>query len=112
MSKICPCCQQAIKEHGTRTLSQNSACHLYFQLLADALNESGHDMRKTLKPELELPWSSETVKEFLWRPIQKAMLNKESTTELSRTEVSEVYEVLARHLSQKLGVNVEFPSYR
>ena len=57
-----------------------------------------------------IPWSSESVKTFLWKPIQDAMFNKDSTTELDRKEVSEVYEVLNRHLGEKFGVTVGFPS--
>ena len=70
-----------------RTIQQNKALHVLFQLLADELNNAGLDMRKTLKPEVEIPWTPRNVKEFLWRPIQKAQLNKASTTELTTSEI-------------------------
>lgn len=60
--------------------------------------------------EVDIPWSAETVKDLLWRPIQIAMFNKESTTELDTHEVSEVHAVLNRHLSEKFGISVPFPS--
>ena len=94
---------------GARTAKQNSAMHKYFSMLADDLNAAGLDMRKTLKPSVEIPWSQETVKEHLWRPIQSAVMGDESTTKLNRRQVSEVYEVLARHLSEKHGVTTAFP---
>jgi len=79
-------------------------------MVAESLNDAGYDMKKTLKPEVEIPWSGNTVKEFLWRPIQDAMIQQESTTALTTDQVSAVYSVLSRHLSAKLGVNVSFPS--
>lgn len=93
-----------------RTITQNRAMHKYFEMLADALNSAGLDMRKTLKPEIEIPWNKEMVKEHLWRPIQDAMYSKESTTELDTKEPSEVYAVLDRHLGEKFGIHVEWPS--
>ncbi len=94
---------------GIRTTTQNSAMHRYFRLLADALNDAGYDMKKVLKPEVEIPWSVSSVKEFLWRPIQEIITGKESTTKLDRKEVSEVYEPLNRHIASKFGVVVPFP---
>jgi hypothetical protein len=93
-----------------RTLTQNRALHLWLGMLADQLNASGMDMRKTLRHDVELPWSVETCKEFLWRPIQEAVLRKESTTEANRIEYSQVFEVLAHHMAIRLGVTVpEWP---
>lgn len=94
-----------------RTEQQNKAIHLWCQLLADALNDAGYDIQHVLtQKQVSIPWSGETVKELLWREIQRAMFDKESTTALSISEVSEVYEVLDRHISEKFGVHVEFPS--
>lgn len=98
-----------IKEKS-RTIKQNSALHLMFTQLAQELNDAGFDMRKTLKPEIEITWNSFMVKEYLWRPIQKAILGKQSTTELTTKEIDEVFNVLTRHLGQKLGIELVFPS--
>lgn len=95
-----------------RTLTQNAAMHLYFQMLADSLNDAGLDMKKVLKPEVDIPWTKDSIKNYLWRPIQKAMTKKESTTELDTVNPSEIYKVLDRHLSEKFGVSVEWPSLR
>ena len=92
-----------------RTLLQNASLHLYFTKLAKALNDAGLDMKKTLKPETDIPWSDYLVKEFLWKGIQKAMTGKESTCDLETDEVSKIYETLSRHLSTKLGVSLPFP---
>lgn len=93
----------------TRTTTQNRALHLYCRMLAEALNSAGLDQRQTLKPGIEMPWNEAAVKEFLWRPVQVAVLNKESTTEPDSSEYAAVYDVLNRHLIERLGVSVEWP---
>lgn len=87
-----------------RTLTQNAAMHLFFGWLADALNDAGYDMRRTLRNDIEIPWTPAAVKEHLWRPIQIAMTDKRSTTEITTVEPTEIHAVLSRHLGQKLGI--------
>lgn len=67
-------------------------------------------MRKTLKPEIEIPWTKESVCDFLFRPIMNSMYQKESTTELTTKEMVKVADTLAGHLSEKLGITVDWPS--
>lgn len=98
------------KQTKQRTTQQNRALHLYFTLLAEALNDAGLDQRKTLKPSVEIPWDAKAIKEQIWRPIQKAQLKKESTTELTTAEITKVWETINRHLSEKFGVTEMFPS--
>ena len=93
-----------------RTVIQNRALHLYFELLAIELNNAGLDMKKVLKPSIDISWTKENVKEYLWRPIQEALKLKKSTTELTSKEVNEVYEILNRHISEKFGIHQFFPS--
>ena len=100
-----------LKAQQTRTIPQNASLHLWFSELAEMLNQAGLDMRVVLKPEIAIPWSAKSVKEMLWRPVQKVQLGKESTTALTTQEIDKVYEVLARHLGEKFGVQPsEFPS--
>ena len=94
---------------NTRTPRQNSALHVYFQLLATELNQAGLSMMKVLKPSAEIPWTPQSVKEYLWKPIQNAQLQKQSTTKLDTKEVSAVYDTLNRHLGETTGVHVPFP---
>lgn len=93
-----------------RTSQQNRALHLLFTHLAEELNDAGFDMRKTLKPGVEIPWSGKTIKEYLWRPIMKAQLGKESTTEMTTKDIDRVFETINRHLGEKFGLHVDFPS--
>lgn len=98
-------------ERSKRTFLQNKAIHKYCALLAEAFNNAGLDMLAVLKvKKVSVSWTMISVKETLWKPIQMAIFNKESTTQLETHEVSQVYEQLARHLSENLNVNQSFPS--
>ena len=98
------------KKYPQRTNQQNKALHVLFALLANTLNEAGLDMRQTLKPEIEIPWSGPSVKEFLWRPIQTTQLQKKSTTELTTVEIDQVFDTINKHLGERFGLHVPFPS--
>ena len=93
-----------------RTSLQNRSLHLFFTLLATELNDAGYDMKKVLKPSIDISWTKENVKEYIWKPVQEAMNLKKSTTELTTKELQEVWEVINRHLGEKFGVHVSFPS--
>lgn len=96
-------------ERRQRTGKQNNSLHKYFELLADELNEKGLDMRKVLKPEIDIPWNKDTIKKYIWSKIQKIMFNTESTTKLKTNEVSQVYDVIHRSMVDKHDVFVMFP---
>ena len=97
-------------EKSKRTLQQNKALHKLFTQMSDTFNTLGLDMRVVLKPEIKILWTPEAVKRELFKPVMKAMYGKESTTELTTSEVSKVYEQLAKLIGEKLGVEIEFPS--
>lgn len=99
-----------IKEYPRRTQRQNRAMHVLFNLYAGKLNEAGLDMRKTLKETVDIPWTGESVKEWIWKPIQKAMLNKDSTTDLTTVEIDEVFDTINRYMGDKHGLSIQFPS--
>lgn len=93
-----------------RTQRQNRALHLLFGILADQLNEAGLDMKKTLRKDVEIPWTASNIKEFLWRPVMTAQLGKKSTTEMTTKDIDRVFETLTRHLGQKFSIELDFPS--
>jgi len=97
------------KETNRRTIRQNNAMHLYFEMVADTCQENGIDARMFFKPEVDIPMDAAMVKRA-WKITQDGMLKKQSTTELTTTEVNKVYETFDRFLSQKLKIHVEFPS--
>ncbi len=93
-----------------RSSQQNRALHKYFDMLADALNSAGYDMRNTMRHDIELPWSAGMIKELMWRPVQLAMFQTESTAKMRRADYTKVYEVLNRHTASKLGISIPWPS--
>lgn len=96
----------------SRSSRQNNSLHLYCKKLADELNGKGYYMQVVLKPTYELRWDTKSVKEHLWKPIQRAMYKIDSTTELSTADVSKVHEQLMMALQEKLTELdfVDFPS--
>ena len=107
----------AQKKHITFTLTnekrasikQFNALHVWCERMADALNESGNDMRKTLKDTVAIPWTMLTVKSQIWKHIQLIVCGKESTKEPSPSEYAEIYEILNRHFSEKYGIHIAWP---
>ena len=92
-----------------RTVRQNNAMWLWLDQLSEALNDAGYDMKRTLKPHIDIPWNKERAKEHLWDPIQEIMTKKDSSRRISKQEVNEIQEVVARYLAQNTGVSVPFP---
>ncbi len=93
-----------------RTLTQNAAMHVYFELLAEALNDAGLDVKATLEPGIDVSWTKESVKACLWKPIQKVMTGKLSTTEMNTCDPSDIYLELNKFLGQEHGIYVSWPS--
>jgi hypothetical protein len=100
------------EQEKIRTDQQRKAIEVFCRTLADTLNAAGLDQRKVLaamKEGVEIPWGQESVKDTIWRNIQIALVNKQSTTELETIEVSRVYDVVNRFTSERFGVSVPFP---
>ena len=101
------------RETGIRTGTQNNAMHKGFEIVATTLNAGGLDMRKVLKPEIEIEWTTESVKKYLFKPVMKIMTGKTSTTALGKTdgEIEKIWDTVMRFLGEKHHVDyVPFPS--
>ena len=95
-----------------RTDRQNRALHLYFRMIADELNAGGLNVQLVLKQKMDIDWTPELVKEALWRPAQKVIVQKASTRLLKKAEeIDKIYEHLNRHLGEKFGIYVPFPHF-
>ena len=93
-----------------RTEQQNKSLHLYFEMLASELNQSGWSIQKLLKHTVEINWTKDLIKELLWRPIQKMLVQKESTTKLDKTqEIDLIYDHINRYVGEICGIHVEWP---
>lgn len=92
-----------------RTPKQQASLQIYCREVARQLNEAGLSMQAVLAEGTEIPWTEESVKNQIWRKVQKALTNKESTTEPSTAEYPQIYDVVNNHLSTKFGIGVEWP---
>ena len=95
--------------NAIRTTLQNKCLHKGLRSIADELNASGQDMRKVLKEGVEIPWTMESVKEFMFNPIAEVMFDGRTSSDLSTTEIQQVWDVLNRHTGEKCGVTVAWP---
>ena len=96
------------KSGKTRTLTQNASLHKFCSMLAQAMNEAGFDFRVFIKEGYPVPFTEELVKEYIWKPIQKAVTGHESTTKPEPKQYSEVYDVLNVKLADH-GLYVPWP---
>ena len=100
---------------NVRTHKQNAALHVYCRLLAEALNDAGYDFNALLEGlgrSVPIPWTDKLVKEYLWRPVQKALTGKDSTTEVKTADPGDIFNSLSRKISEVTGVYVDFPNNR
>ena len=94
------------------TRTQQKSLHLWFSLVAKELNESGITLKMILKEKLDMDMNGEMVKEVLWRPLQKVLVKKQSTTELLKVgEIDLIYEHLNRFLAEHFKIHVPFPNW-
>ncbi len=94
-----------------RTAKENSCIHMYFNLCAQELNELGHTFTfEGLKgSNIDLPWTGELFKNTVWRSLQIALTDKESTTECTNADIKLIYEALTKWFNEK-GVYIPYPS--
>lgn len=94
-----------------RTQQQNRALHKLFNDISAYCVETGLDQR-TIVNALDgysCPTSPQFVKET-WRAMQIAITGKKSTTELTRKEIDQVYDVFNKFWSELTGKHFAFPS--
>lgn len=98
------------KYRNSITQKQMRALHLMFKQLSDSLNEAGADMKAVIRQDVDIQWTPENVKEYLWRPLMKANINKKSTTQLKTNEIDKIFDTLCKVIGERTGVEVKFPS--
>lgn len=90
-----------------RTDQQNKAMHHYFFEVSCELNNAGIGMRKFLE-NFEIDVTPQSVKD-VFRAIGKAKYGKESTADLTTTELQGCWEEFNRALGDK-AISIPFPS--
>lgn len=98
---------------GQRTTPQNNALHGLLRRLAAGLNDAGiegpsHPWRE----DFRLDWSPELCKSMLFHPVMVAMTGKESSSQLTKQELSGAVEQLLRRVTEVTGVYVDGLDYR
>ena len=110
MNKTCASCP--LNKKKNRTTAQNRALHLYFTFISDELNNLGLDFEYqvfNMDKDLSIPYTPKIVKDFVWRPIQVALFDKESTTKLNSKEINTIIDVITKFFGER-GVYLEFPN--
>lgn len=92
----------------TRTQKQNRALHVWCRHLAETLREKDIDTKTFFKSGFEVPFTPEIVKDNIWKPVQRAVTDKEKSSKLSRSEVSGIFDIINKLLSDK-GIHVPWP---
>jgi len=94
-----------------RSSQENRALHVLFQNIAYELNRLGLEFtfRGIKGMEIETTYTPEIVKQFLWKPLQDALLKKSSTTQLTHNDIGLIFEILGKHFAER-GVVIDFPS--
>ena len=91
-----------------RTSRQNAGMHAYCDEVARRMAAAGLDMKTVIKDGVPITPTKEIVKEYMWRSIQRALFNVESTEDLETDQVNKVYEVMSHLLAEKYGISVPF----
>ena len=94
-----------------RTVTQNSALHLYFTFVAYELNNLGLEFhyQGLTTQGLTSRYTDNIVKEFVWKPIQMALFDIKSTTKLDTKQINEIIDVITKYFGDK-GISINFPS--
>ncbi len=95
-----------------RTNQQSRALHLLFNQVSAHCVQAGID-QKTIVDALEgysVPTTPQAIKE-IWRTIQISVTGKESTKDLERKEMDQVYDVFNKFISEVTHEYFSFPSF-
>lgn len=94
-----------------RTNQQRKAIEVYCKLLAEALDREGVTLQNVTAriKKAEIRPTQENIKEVVFKPMCQALLNKQSTTELTTAEVDRVYEMVNAFVGREWGLHIPFP---
>lgn len=95
----------------SRTIKQNASLWKYLEILSDELNSAGYEMVILIVgKEVHIPWTKDTLKEAVWNGIMKKAYKKNSSTDLTTSEMSEIYEIMNRWTATTFGIGVPWPN--
>ena len=95
----------ALRSGRTRTSRQQAALEVWCGNVAQLFNESGitREVRSPVYKggAIESEWKKHTVKDDIWRTMQMALTDKESTTEATTVDIATVYDALVLAFANK-----------
>lgn len=96
-----------------RTNQQNRALHLFCKIIADKLNEQGQSYNIAVFYDkiFEVPFTLNIVKDQIWKPIQLALYDDESTTTLTTEKINQIVNVINKFMAEKYEIYVDWPSF-
>ena len=97
-------------QRADRTWRQNNTLHLLFRQMAKALNDAGFEIPHPFKPDLEIPYSEESVKELLYKPIITMYFKVGRSSDLDAEQLSESMTILVDAVNRNTGVYVHIPT--
>ena len=92
-----------------RTLNQNDALHLWFEMLERECVANGITMDMIILKPQEIPVTKHLLKD-LFRFIGLKMYKRESTSKLLKDEFSEVQRVFEKTIGERVQIYIPFPS--
>lgn len=97
-----------VMQNKPRTSAQNRAVHKWLREVATKLDDAGYEASETIT--IPISFTEEIVKEYMFKPVAKAMYGRKSTTALTSDEMRSVISQMERLFAEKFGVIVPFPS--
>jgi hypothetical protein len=88
----------------------NSALHLWFALIAEDSNEKGLTLDLLYNQPQNMRITPELLKN-LFREYGRVMFNKDSTSKLTKDEMSKLITVFEQLLAERLNNIIPFPHY-
>jgi hypothetical protein len=94
-----------------RSSQENKALHVLFQNISFALNQNNFEYtwRGIQGFNISTKYTPEIVKNFIWKPLQDALLNKQSTTQLTHNDIQLIFEILGKFFAEN-KIEIQFPS--
>lgn len=104
-------CKKCGHDNQLRSSQQNKALHKFFGIISMQLNEMGLEFGyQGLKGiDITVMYTPTIVKEFIWKPIQKALFDINTTTKLDTFQMNQVIDVISKFFLER-GVDIVFPS--
>ena len=78
--------------------------------MAEDLNDGGFEIPHPFKPGLEIPYSEESVKELLYKPIITMYFKVLRSSDLSTEQLSESMTILVDAVNRNTGVYTQIPT--